>query len=145
VKYVSESGNSLAPGAKWPESGFSCVSSPVLKHTLTERIINTPVKKILVGLTFCVGGVLLAMNSLSHAFSAKSDNVTSEQALAAMSPTDRFASNTNYCKAFIAAQDVGADSATPEFAAALSAAVHSNGDDATRTFSMLREKCKAAA
>jgi hypothetical protein len=89
--------------------------------------------------------VLLAVNSLSHAFNAHSgNNVNSEQALAAMTPTDRFASNSNYCKAFIAAQDVGADSASPEFAAALSAAVHSNGDNAMRTFSVIREKCHAA-
>jgi hypothetical protein len=107
--------------------------------------MNAQVKDFLVGLTFCVGGTLLAVNPMSLANATDAENMNNVQVLANMTPTERFVSNVAYCKAFIAAQDIGADSATADFAAALNEAVHSNGDDATRTFSTIREKCDTAA
>ena len=107
--------------------------------------MNAQAKNILVGIAFSIGGGLLAVNSISMSFAADTESVSNEQLFALATPADRFASNTNYCKAFTGAQGVGTDGVSAEFSSALGVAIQANGGDAKRTFSMIREKCATAA
>ena len=107
--------------------------------------MNAQAKNILVGIALSIGGGLLAVNSISMSFAADTESVSGEQVFAIATPADRFASNTNYCKAFTGAQGVGTDGVSAEFSSALGVAIQANGGDAKRTFSMIREKCATAA
>ena len=107
--------------------------------------MNAQAKNILVGIALSIGGGLLAVNSISMSFAADTESVGNEQVFAVATPADRFASNTNYCKAFTGAQGVGTDGVSAEFSSALGVAIQANGGDAKRTFSMIREKCATAA
>lgn len=88
---------------------------------------------IVAGALFVSGG-LLAMNYMSSA---------SNEAAAAS--VDRFAGTSSYCQVFTGAQGTGRDGISAEYSAALGDAIHKNGDDAARTYAMIREKCKVAA
>jgi hypothetical protein len=107
--------------------------------------MNAQAKNILLGIALSIGGGLLAVNSIPMSFAADTESVSSEQLFALATPADRFASNTNYCKAFTGAQGVGTDGVSAEFSSALGVAIQANGGDAKRTFSMIREKCATAA
>jgi hypothetical protein len=102
--------------------------------------MNAKTKNILVGVAICVSGGLLAMISISSTAKADGKSVT-----AATAAADRFASNAHYCKAFNGAQGVGTDGVSADFSAALGEAIHANGGDAKRTFTMIREKCSTVA
>jgi hypothetical protein len=107
--------------------------------------MNAQAKNILVGLALSIGGGLLAVSSISTSFAADTESVSGEQVFALATPADRFASNSNYCKALMGVQEVGTDGVSAEFSAALGAAIQANGGDAKRTFTMIREKCAATA
>ena len=107
--------------------------------------MNAQAKNILVGIAIGFGCGLLAVNSTSISFAADTESASSEPLVAAATLTNRFASNTNYCKAFTGAQGVGTDGVSAEFSSALGVAIQANGGDAKRTFSMIREKCTTTA
>ena len=107
--------------------------------------MNAQAKNILVGIALSISGGLLAVNSISMSFAADTESVGNEQVFAVATSADRFASNSNYCKAFSGAQGVGTDGVSAEFSSALGVAIQANGGDAKRTFSMIREKCATAA
>jgi cell division protein FtsX len=102
-------------------------------HFLTEAIMLS------------IGGGLLTVSSISTSFAADTESVSGEQVFALATPADRFASNSNYCKALMGVQEVGTDGVNAEFSAALGAAIQANGGDAKRTYSMIRDKCTTAA
>jgi hypothetical protein len=107
--------------------------------------MNAKAKNILVGIALSIGGGLLAVNLISTSFAAHTEDMGSEQLLALSTPADRFASNSNYCKALMAVQEVGTDGVNAEFSSALRAAIQVNDGDAKRTFTMIREKCTVTA
>jgi hypothetical protein len=107
--------------------------------------MGTQAKNILVSVAFCLGGGLLAVTSISTSFAANMDSTNVEQVFVVSTATERFAANSNYCKALMGVQEVGTDGVSAEFSAALGAAIQANGGDAKRTFSMIREKCGSVA
>lgn len=96
--------------------------------------MKTAAKTLIVAGALFVSGGLLAMNYMSSA-----------SAEAAGASVERFAGTTNYCQVFTGAQGTGRDGISADYSAALGEAIHKNGDDAARTYAMIREKCKVAA
>jgi len=107
--------------------------------------MNTQARNILVGIALCLSGGLLAMNSISTSSARDTETAKDSNIPAVPASVDRFASNTNYCKAFTGAQGVGADGVSVDYSVALNDAIGANGGDIKRTFSMIREKCSAIA
>jgi len=107
--------------------------------------MNTKARNILVGAALCLSGGLLAMNSVSTPSTGDTGIAKDSNVLGASVSVDRFASNTNYCKAFTGAQGVGMDGVSADYSVALNDAISANGGDIKRTFSMIREKCSAIA
>lgn len=103
--------------------------------------MNAKAKEILVSVAFCLGGGLLAVNSISTSFAADMDSMNGEQVFVAAAGAERFAGNSNFCKALTGVQEVGTDGVSAEFSAALRDAIQANGGDVKRTFSMIRETC----
>jgi hypothetical protein len=102
-------------------------------------------REILPDIALCLTGGLLAMYSISISSAGDIEILKDNNFLAASASVDRFASNTNYCKAFTAAQGVGTDGVSADFSVALSDAIRANGGNIKRTFSMIREKCSVVA
>lgn len=96
--------------------------------------MKTAAKTMIVAGALFVSGGLLAMNYMS-----------SSSTEAAVASVDRFAGTSNYCQVFAGAQGAGRDGISADYSAALGNAIHNNGDDTARTYSMIREKCKVTA
>jgi len=107
--------------------------------------MKTKARNILVGIALCLSGGLLAMNSISTPPASDTEIAKDSNVLAASASVDRFASNTNYCKAFTGVQGVGMDGVSADYSVALNDAISANRGDIKRTFSMIREKCSAVA
>jgi hypothetical protein len=106
------------------------------------KTMKKQARNIAVGIALCLGGGLLAVNSISKSSSDSTETARSKDMQMATASADRFANNSSYCKAFFASQGVGSDGVSADFSVALGDAIQANGGDVKRTFANISEKCK---
>jgi hypothetical protein len=106
--------------------------------------VKATTKKIIGALVLVVSGGLLVMTSVSIS-NVDADSSGGKQSVDGKISVDRFSNTPHYCKAFSGTHGVGTDGVSADFSAALGDVIHANGDDAARTFAMIREKCKEVA